>query len=66
VKFVSYIWKRIDGFIVDSLREQLRKERVSREFREGDGWSGDEDGAGFEDSEGEVGLRRLTKSSIFV
>jgi len=66
VKFVSYIWKRIDGFIVDSLREQLRKDRVLREFRERDGCSGSEDGAGFENGEGEVGLRRLTKSSIFV
>ena len=23
VKFVSYIWKRIDGFIIDSLRKEL-------------------------------------------
>ena len=66
VKFVSYIWKRIDGFIVDSLREQLRKDRVLRELRDVDGCSGSEDGAGFENGEGEVGLRRLTKSSIFV
>lgn len=23
VKFVSYIWKRIDGFIIDSLKNEL-------------------------------------------
>ena len=23
VKFVSYIWKRIDGFIIDSLKKEL-------------------------------------------
>ena len=23
VKFISYIWKRIDGFIIDSLRKEL-------------------------------------------
>ena len=27
VKFVSYIWKRIDGFIIDSLRKQLQDEK---------------------------------------
>ncbi len=31
VKFVSYIWKRIDGFILDSLREELRNDRLFRE-----------------------------------
>ena len=28
VKFVSYIWKRIDGFIIDSLKKEM-KEPVS-------------------------------------
>jgi DNA-directed RNA polymerase specialized sigma subunit len=27
VRFSSYIWKRIDGFILDSLREELVRER---------------------------------------
>ena len=27
VKFSSYIWKRIDGLILDSLREELARER---------------------------------------
>lgn len=30
VKFVSYIWKRIDGFIIDFLKEELEKEKVAR------------------------------------
>lgn len=30
VKFVSYIWKRIDGFIIDYLKEEM-KEPVSSE-----------------------------------
>lgn len=25
VRFISYIWKRIDGFIIDSLRKSLRR-----------------------------------------
>jgi DNA-directed RNA polymerase specialized sigma subunit len=25
VKFISYIWKRIDGFIIDSLRKELNE-----------------------------------------
>ena len=28
VKFVSYVWKRIDGFIVDYLRKELNKPTV--------------------------------------
>ncbi len=32
VKFVSYIWKRIDGFILDSLKEELRNDGVSSAF----------------------------------
>jgi DNA-directed RNA polymerase specialized sigma subunit len=27
VKFSSYIWKRIDGFILDSLKRELTRER---------------------------------------
>ena len=27
VKFVSYIWKRVDGFIIDSLRKGILRER---------------------------------------
>jgi len=28
VKFSSYIWKRIDGFILDSLKRELSRERL--------------------------------------
>jgi len=28
VRFVSYIWKRIDGFIVDYLRQEIEKDRL--------------------------------------
>ena len=28
VKFVSYIWKRIDGFIIDSIKKELKRERI--------------------------------------
>jgi len=27
VKFVSYIWKRIDGFIIDFLKKEIQKDR---------------------------------------
>lgn len=30
VKFASYIWKRIDGFILDSLKKEILKERETR------------------------------------
>lgn len=30
VKFVSYIWKRVDGFILDSLKEELKNDRFFR------------------------------------
>lgn len=30
VKFVSYIWKWIDGFIIDALKEELRNDRLGR------------------------------------
>ena len=67
VKFVSYIWKRIDGFIVDSLKKELRKDRLLGELREGDGClSGSEDGERFEDFQCQFGLRRSTEGSIFV
>ena len=28
VKFVSYVWKRIDGFIIDYLRKEINKPTV--------------------------------------
>jgi len=28
VKFVSYIWKRIDGFIIDYLKSEMKKSAV--------------------------------------
>ena len=28
VRFVSYIWKRVDGFIIDSLKKELRTEKI--------------------------------------
>ena len=31
-KFSSYIWKRIDGLILDSLKEELAKERRQVSF----------------------------------
>ena len=36
VRFSSYIWKRIDGFILDYLKRELARERpqVSRDWRE--------------------------------
>lgn len=30
VKFVSYVWKRIDGFILDSLKKKIREERKAQ------------------------------------
>ncbi len=30
VKFVSYIWKRIDGFIIDSLKKEFAKDRKEK------------------------------------
>ena len=32
VKFVSYIWKRIDGFIIDSLRKELDLFKTHKEY----------------------------------
>ena len=32
VKFVSYIWKRIDGFIIDSLREEFDLFKTHKEY----------------------------------
>ena len=32
VKFVSYIWKRIDGFIIDSLRKELSLFKTHKEY----------------------------------
>jgi DNA-directed RNA polymerase specialized sigma subunit len=30
VKFASYVWKRIDGFILDSLRKEIKREQKER------------------------------------
>ena len=32
VKFVSYIWKRIDGFIIDSLKKELSLFKTHKEY----------------------------------
>ena len=32
VKFVSYIWKRIDGFIIDSLKKELSIFKIYKEY----------------------------------
>ncbi|MCX5709673.1 MAG: hypothetical protein NT088_02965 [Candidatus Omnitrophica bacterium] len=32
VKFVSYIWKRIDGFIIDSLKKELKLFKTHKEY----------------------------------
>ena len=29
VRFSSYIWKRIDGFIIDYIKNELEKERMA-------------------------------------
>jgi DNA-directed RNA polymerase specialized sigma subunit len=34
VKFVSYIWKRIDGFIIDSLKKEFRLYKIHKEYYE--------------------------------
>ncbi len=35
VRFASYVWKRIDGLVIDSIKKEIRKERleVSEESR---------------------------------
>ena len=33
VKFVSYIWKRVDGFLIDSVRKELQKEKQPSAIR---------------------------------
>ena len=30
VKFVSYIWKRIDGFIIDFLKKELKASHLGK------------------------------------
>ena len=30
VKFVSYVWKRVDGFIIDSVKEEIKKEQLKK------------------------------------
>lgn len=32
VKFISYIWKRIDGFIIDSLKKEFSFSKVHKEY----------------------------------
>lgn len=34
VKFVSYIWKRIDGFIIDSLKKEFGLHKIHQEYYE--------------------------------
>ena len=34
VKFVSYIWKRIDGFIIDSLKKELNESNFYNTYNE--------------------------------
>jgi len=34
VKFSSYIWKRIDGFIIDSLKKELNESNFYNRYRE--------------------------------
>ena len=34
VKFVSYIWKRIDGFIIDSLKKELNESNFYNRYSE--------------------------------
>ncbi|MDP2922703.1 MAG: hypothetical protein Q8O30_03155 [Candidatus Omnitrophota bacterium] len=34
VKFVSYIWKRIDGFIIDSLKKELNESHFYNRYNE--------------------------------
>lgn len=36
VKFISYIWKRIDGFIIDSLKKETLLDRKFISYRDGD------------------------------
>ena len=31
VRFASYIWKRIDGFILDSLKKEIRNEKLNQQ-----------------------------------
>lgn len=31
VKFISYIWKRVDGFIIDSLKKEIEKEKTIKD-----------------------------------
>jgi DNA-directed RNA polymerase specialized sigma subunit len=34
VKFISYIWKRIDGFIIDSLKKELNESNFYGRYNE--------------------------------
>jgi DNA-directed RNA polymerase specialized sigma subunit len=31
VRFISYIWKRIDGFIIDYLREEMKSRALYKD-----------------------------------
>lgn len=33
VKFISYIWKRIDGFIIDSLKKEMNQPNILKTYQ---------------------------------
>lgn len=41
VRFVSYIWKRIDGFIIDSLKKELNESNFYDRYKEANIKNGD-------------------------
>ena len=45
VKFVSYIWKRIDGFIIDFLTEEFKRRKIEKKpvFSQADNTSASEE-----------------------
>jgi len=43
VKFVSYIWKRIDGFIIDSIKKELGLYKLHKKYALGEELSGTDD-----------------------
>jgi DNA-directed RNA polymerase specialized sigma subunit len=32
VKFISYIWKRVDGFIIDYLRKEMKSHALNKDI----------------------------------
>ncbi len=30
VRFASYVWKRIDGLVIDSIKKEIRKDRIEQ------------------------------------